>query len=75
MIGQNDEAAERTEIADVTTLNAWAKRKLAMVAMWSITRDHPCPGGAADPVARADCHGLAGGADWDFGKELAKFEP
>ena len=46
-----------------------------MVAMWSITRDHPCPGGAADPVARADCHGLAGGADWDFGKELAKFEP
>ncbi|SNQ46253.1 Cellulose-binding family II (fragment) [Frankia canadensis] len=47
MIGVNDVATEVFTVADARQLAAFAaQHDLAWLAMWSLTRDKPCPGGA-----------------------------
>ncbi|MFD0691391.1 chitinase [Actinomadura fibrosa] len=57
MIGVNDVAGEIFTLADAARLTAFAADKdLAWTAMWSATRDAPCPGvSSASPT----CSGLA----------------
>ncbi|MFG1922085.1 cellulose binding domain-containing protein [Cryptosporangium sp. NPDC048952] len=52
MIGVNDVASEVFTVEDARAVGAFAREKgLAWYAMWSATRDAPCPGG---PKATAD---------------------
>ncbi|WP_208024663.1 chitinase [Amycolatopsis pithecellobii] len=58
MIGVNDVATEVFTVADATKLTQFAKEKnLAWLAMWSATRDKPCPGGPAGN-AQATCSSI-----------------
>ncbi|WP_236791419.1 cellulose binding domain-containing protein [Amycolatopsis sp. GM8] len=58
MIGVNDTASEVFTVADATKLAQFAAGKdLAWLAMWSATRDKPCPGGAAG-FAQATCSSI-----------------
>lgn len=58
MIGVNDTASEVFTVADATQLTEFAKSKnLAWLAMWSATRDQPCPGGATG-FAQATCSSI-----------------
>jgi hypothetical protein len=58
MIGVNGVATEVFTVADATKLTQFAKEKnLAWLAMWSATRDKPCPGGPAGN-AQATCSSI-----------------
>ncbi len=58
MIGQNDVSSEVFTIDDAELLRAFASEHgVAMLSMWSITRDHACPGGPS-PWASASCSGI-----------------
>ncbi|GHF39489.1 hypothetical protein FHX82_006682 [Amycolatopsis bartoniae] len=58
MIGVNDTATEVFTVADATQLAQFAVGKdLAWLAMWSATRDQPCPGGPAG-YAQATCSSI-----------------
>ncbi len=58
MIGQNDVAGEVFTVDDAALLRSFAAEEgVGMLSMWSITRDHPCPGGPS-PWASASCSGI-----------------
>jgi len=58
MIGVNDVATEVFAVEDARIVGAFARDKgLAWYAMWSATRDVPCPGGPR-PTADATCSGV-----------------
>jgi hypothetical protein len=57
MIGVNDTSTEVFRLADAQQLTEFAGGKhLAWLAMWSATRDQPCPGGGG--TAQATCSGI-----------------
>lgn len=72
MIGVNDTASEVFRVADAQQLATFAKtRNLAWLAMWSATRDQPCPGGATG-YAQPTCSSIDQTA-LDFTKAFAAF--
>ncbi|GAA5163072.1 MULTISPECIES: glycoside hydrolase family 18 protein [Amycolatopsis] len=72
MIGVNDVATEVFTVADAKQLAEFASGKgLAWLAMWSATRDQPCPGGPAG-FAQATCSSIAQ-QPLDFTRAFAAF--
>ncbi|KAA9154333.1 sugar hydrolase [Amycolatopsis acidicola] len=72
MIGVNDTASEVFRVSDAQQLTDFATGKnLAWLAMWSATRDQPCPGGATG-YAQATCSGIDQQA-LDFTKAFGAF--
>jgi len=58
MVGLNDLTTEIFTTADATTLANWAKTQgIGRLAMWSISRDAPCPGNAV--VGSNTCSGTS----------------
>lgn len=65
MIGQNDVAGERLSATEAADIRAFAVSKGAgRLAMWSVHRDKPCPGGPSQ-WASATCSGVDE-AQWAF---------
>lgn len=63
MIGLNDVAPEVFTLNDAQMLINFAQQKqLALLAIWSMTRDKQCPG---NPTISATCSGVPQ-AQWDF---------
>jgi chitinase len=60
MIGQNDTASERFELADASALLAFARsHHLRQLSMWSANRDQPCgPNYANVEVVSPNCSGV-----------------
>jgi len=72
MIGVNDVATEVFTVGDAEQVADFAASKnLAWLAMWSATRDTPCPGGQAG-FAQATCSGIDQ-QPLDFTKAFATF--
>ncbi len=58
MIGVNDTAPEVFTLQDAQDLLRFAQQNnLGRLAMWSVTRDQPCPGGSGS-AAQATCSGV-----------------
>ena len=63
MIGLNDVSPEVFTLSDAQTLLTFAQQKnIALLAMWSSTRDQQCPGA---PSVSATCSGVTQ-APWAF---------
>jgi hypothetical protein len=59
MIGVNDIASERFRQGDAARLLEFAHRHdIGWLSFWSISRDRPCPDGAADDRAHPLCSGV-----------------
>jgi chitinase len=59
MIGQNDQAGEIFTLDDARSLVSFAdSHGVGRLAIWSVGRDQPCPGGAGGG-ARPDCSGVS----------------
>jgi chitinase len=73
MIGQNDSAAERFQLADATKLADYARsHHLTRLSMWSLNRDRDCgPNYANVEVVSANCSGVKQNA----GAFTAIFQP
>jgi chitinase len=73
MIGQNDTASERFQLADARALLAFARKNhLQRLSMWSLNRDQGCGPNYADvEVVSSNCSGVA----QNSGAFTAIFEP
>lgn len=70
MIGLNDVAPEVFTLNDAQTLVNFAQQKqLALLAMWSMTRDKQCQG---SPTVSVTCSGITQ-AQWDFTNLFKQF--
>ena len=60
MIGVNDVQPEVTTLQDAQTITTWAEQNgITELAMWSVGRDQPCPGGQTGGSASATCSGVS----------------
>lgn len=72
MIGQNDVSTERFLLSDAQVLvDAARSRGWGRLAMWSVARDQPCPGGPSI-WASSICSGIAQ-TPWAFSHTLGSF--
>ncbi len=76
MIGQNDVAAERFDLADARALLGFARRHhLRRLSMWSLNRDQDCgPNYANASVVSDNCSGVAQQSS-AFSQILGRFRP
>lgn len=74
MIGMNDVTTELFHLTDAAELVDFGKDQgIGWIGMWSINRDHPCPG--TNYVA-LDCSSVADqAADWEFSSVFLGFGP
>jgi hypothetical protein len=71
MIGVNDVHPEVFTMDDATLVANFAKQKgIGMLSMWSMTRDHACPGGSIGSLSPS-CSGVAQ-IDYQFAKTFMK---
>lgn len=74
MIGMNDVTSELFHLTDAAQTVDFAKDQgLSWIGMWSINRDHPCPGTA---YVALDCSSVADQTvDWAFSSVFLGFGP
>jgi hypothetical protein len=72
MIGQNDVSTERFLLSDAQVLvDAARARGWGRLAMWSVARDQPCPGGPSI-WASSTCSGITQ-TPWAFSQTLGSY--